>query len=110
MDNTKTLESRPKTVEQRKGRNAKLRPPSTKKKLQHPNNSDMKSTSIDEIQIIPLPDAHHRDKDARLKRLELLQARTGRPVFISEHNHDGGRLRKRRYVNRKRKLLFNSQQ
>ena len=55
--------------------------------------------AAEDIRILPLPTAHHRAHDARLKRLKMLQARTGRPVFVHGMERDegtGGRKRRQR--------------
>ena len=61
--------------------------------------------AAEDIRILPLPTAHHRAHDARLKRLKMLQARTGRPVFVHGMERDegtGGRKRRQRRDVRRR--------
>ena len=80
-------------------RRSKLAPP--RKVASTPAATPTPAPAAEDVRILPLPTAHHRAQDARLKRLKMLQARTGRPVFVSDRAEGaGGRRRRRREVRR----------
>lgn len=80
-------------------RRSKLAPP--RKVASTPAATPTPTPAAEDVRILPLPTAHHRAQDSRLKRLKMLQARTGRPVFVSDRAEGaGGRRRRRREVRR----------
>ena len=82
-------------------RRSKLAPP--RKVASTPAATPTPTPAAEDVRILPLPTAHHRARDARLKRLKMLQARTGRPVLVSDRAEGaGGRRRRRREVRRGR--------
>ena len=57
-----------------------------------------KKQNADDIEILPLPTKYHRNKDEQLKRLEMMQAQTGKKIVIQKYNSSqrGGKCIKRK--------------